>query len=342
MTEHTPKTAIVAALVGNLLIAMTKGVAAAITGSSAMLSEAVHSLVDTGNEILLLYGLKRAAKPADKVHPYGYGRELYFWSFVVALLIFAVGAGVSAYEGVVHIRNPEPMRQVWINFAVLGLAAIFESVSWWFGWKAFSRVRRSRSIWDAFVASKDPTTFMVLFEDSAALLGIAIATLATFLAWRLERPWIDGAGSILIGVVLTVVAVLLARESKELLIGERASPELSAAIREKASEDSCVRRVVDITTVQMAPDQVIATIAVEIDEDLRVLEVQELIESVEQSLRDRFPQLLRVFVRPTAPDSQEQSGIGSSDSTQAVVDPPEQKTAAARIAQSEVPGARTD
>ncbi len=300
MAEHTSKTAIIAALVGNLLIAVTKGIAAALSGSSAMLSESVHSMVDTGNELLLLYGLKRAAKPPDKVHPYGYGRELYFWSFVVALLIFAVGAGVSAYEGVVHIRHPEPIRDVWINFVVLGLAAVFEGISWWFGWKAFSRVRRSRPIWDAFVASKDPTTFMVLFEDSAALLGILIAAIATFLSWKLKLPWVDGAGSILIGLVLAIVAALLARESKELLIGERASPELSAAVRQTASEDPCVRKVIDITTSQMGPDQVIATIAVEIDEDLRVPEVEQLIARIEESIQARFPQLFRIFIRPVA------------------------------------------
>jgi cation diffusion facilitator family transporter len=300
VAEHTSKTAIVAALIGNLLISITKGIAAGLSGSSAMLSEAVHSLVDTGNEVLLLYGLKRAAKPPDKVHPYGYGRELYFWSFVVALLIFAVGAGVSAYEGVVHIRHPEPITDVWINFVVLGLAAIFEGVSWWFGWKAFSRVRRSRPIWDAFVASKDPTTFMVLFEDSAALVGIVIAAIATYFSWSLKLPWIDGAGSILIGAVLAIVAVLLARESKELLIGERASPELSAAVRQTASEDPCVHQVIDITTSQMGPDQVIATIAVEIDEDLRVPEVEQLIHRIEDAIRARFPQLFRIFIRPVA------------------------------------------
>jgi cation diffusion facilitator family transporter len=300
VAEHTSKTAIIAALVGNLLIAVTKSIAAALSGSSAMLSESVHSLVDTGNEILLLYGLKRAAKPPDKVHPYGYGRELYFWSFVVALLIFAVGAGVSAYEGLVHIRHPEKIQDVWINFVVLALAGIFEGVSWWFGWKAFSRVRRSRPIWDTFVASKDPTTFMVLFEDSAALLGILIAAVATFFSWRLKLPWIDGAGSILIGLVLAIVAALLARESKELLIGERASPELSAAVQQTASEDPCVRKVVDITTSQMGPDQVIATIAVEIDEDLRVPDVERLIARIEESIRSRFPQLFRIFIRPVA------------------------------------------
>ena len=300
MAEHTSKTAIIAALVGNLLIAVTKGIAAALSGSSAMLSESVHSLVDTGNEVLLLYGLKRAAKPPDKIHPYGYGRELYFWSFVVALLIFAVGAGVSAYEGLVHIRHPEMIQDVWINFVVLALAGVFEGVSWWFGWKAFSRVRRSRPIWDTFVASKDPTTFMVLFEDSAALFGILIAAVATFFSWRLKLPWIDGAGSILIGLVLAIVAALLARESKELLIGERASPELSAAVRQTASEDPCVRKVVDITTSQMGPDQVIATIAVEIDEDLRVPDVERLIARIEESIRSRFPQLFRIFIRPVA------------------------------------------
>ena len=300
VAEHTSKTAIIAALVGNLLIAVTKSIAAALSGSSAMLSESVHSLVDTGNEILLLYGLKRAAKPPDKVHPYGYGRELYFWSFVVALLIFAVGAGVSAYEGLVHIRHPEKIQDVWINFVVLALAGIFEGVSWWFGWKAFSRVRRSRPIWDTFVASKDPTTFMVLFEDSVALLGILIAAVATFFSWRLKLPWIDGAGSILIGLVLAIVAALLARESKELLIGERASPELSAAVQQTASEDPCVRKVVDITTSQMGPDQVIATIAVEIDEDLRVPDVERLIARIEESIRSRFPQLFRIFIRPVA------------------------------------------
>jgi cation diffusion facilitator family transporter len=298
VAEHTSRTAIIAALVGNILVAITKAVAALFTGSSAMLSEAVHSFVDSGNEILLLYGQHRAAKPADDQHPFGYGRELYFWCFVVALLIFAVGAGVSAYEGVIHIRHPEPIDQVWISFVVLGLAALFEGITWWFGWKAFARVRKSRPVWDAFVASKDPTSFMVLFEDSAALIGIAIAAAATFLSWKLGLPWIDGAGSILIGAVLAIVSVLLARESKELLIGERAPPELSKLLHEVASKDPCVIKVVDITTTQMAPDQVIASISIEIDETLRVPEVEQLIRRIEAAMRERLPQLLRVFIRP--------------------------------------------
>jgi cation diffusion facilitator family transporter len=280
---------------------VTKGVAALFTGSSAMTSEAVHSLVDTGNEVLLLYGQHRAAKPPDEEHPFGYGRELYFWCFVVALLIFAVGAGVSAYEGVIHIRHPEPIEQVWINFVVLGLAFIFEGVSWWFGWETFARVRKSRPIWATVVASKDPTSFMVLFEDSAALIGIVIAAIATYLSWKLGLPWIDGAGSILIGVVLAIVSVLLARESKDLLIGERASPKLTDDLRKTVAADPCVLAVVDITTTQMSPDQVIAALSVEIDQSLRVPQVEKLIRRIEKGMHKKFPQLFRIFIRPVPP-----------------------------------------
>ena len=180
MAETSSRTAIIAALIGNLLIAATKGVAAAISGSSAMLSESVHSMVDTGNEVLLLYGQHQAKKPPDKSHPLGYGREIYFWSFVVALLIFALGAGVSMYEGVVHIRHPEPMTNPLINFIVYAASFVFEGVSWWFGWSAFQRVRGDRPIFAAVEASKDPPSFMVLFEDSAALIGIALAAVGTF------------------------------------------------------------------------------------------------------------------------------------------------------------------
>jgi len=298
VATHTSRTAIYAALIGNLLIAVTKAIAATITGSSAMLSEAVHSAVDTGNALLLLYGLHRAAKPPDQRHPYGYGRELYFWCFVVALLVFALGAGISFYEGVSHLRDPEPIIRPAIIYIVLGLAFLFESVSWWFGWKAFAASRRGGSLWSSVTDSKDPTRFMVLFEDSAALLGIVIAAIGTFLSVELKDPRIDGAASILIGLILAVVAVVLGRESKELLIGERASPELSAAIRQTASEEGCVIEVADITTSQLAPNQVIATLGVVIDENLKVVEVEQLIQRIEQSIRARHPQLFRVFVRP--------------------------------------------
>src|SRR5690348_12217837 len=175
MAEHSSRTAVIAALAGNLLIALTKGIAAALSGSSAMLSEAVHSAVDCGNEILLLYGQHRAAKPPDRLHPLGYGREIYFWSFVVALLVFALGAGVSIYEGIQHIRSPEPMDRPLVNYAVYAFSALFEGISWYFGWSAFQRVRGDKALFAAVHASKDPPSFMVLFEDSAALVGLVIA-----------------------------------------------------------------------------------------------------------------------------------------------------------------------
>jgi cation diffusion facilitator family transporter len=298
VAEHASRTAVIAALVGNLLIAVTKGIAAALSGSSAMLSEAVHSMVDSGNEVLLLYGQHRAAKPPDKTHPLGYGREIYFWSFVVALLIFALGAGVSTYEGILHIRHPEPISNPEINFVVFALAFVFESISWWFAWKAFQRVRGDRSILAAVHASKDPTSFMVLFEDSAALIGIVIAATTTALSTAYDLPWIDGAGSVLIGIVLAAVAILLARESKELLIGERASPELTESIRQLTQKEPGVVGVEGILTTQLSPDQVIATLGVQFDDGLRIPQVERLIARIERELSKEHPELFKVFVRP--------------------------------------------
>jgi cation diffusion facilitator family transporter len=299
MAEHSSRTAVIAALIGNLLIAVTKGIAAALSGSSTMLSESVHSVVDSGNEILLLYGQHRASMPPDKLHPLGYGREIYFWSFVVALLIFALGAGVSIYEGIEHIRYPQPMAEPAVNYAVYGCSALFEGISWWFGWSAFQRVRGGRTILAAVHASKDPPSFMVLFEDSAALVGLAIAAIATALSLHFEAPWMDGAGSILIGLVLGIVAILLARESKALLIGEGASPKLSDSIRQIALHQRGVRDVESILTTQLSPDQVIATLSVQFEDQLKIPQVERIIGRMEHELRKEHPELFRVFVRPT-------------------------------------------
>ena len=298
MAETSSRTAVVAALVGNLLIAVTKGVAAALSGSSAMLSEAVHSVVDSGNEVLLLYGQQRAKKPPDDLHPWGYGREIYFWSFVVALLIFAVGAGVSIYEGIKHIQHPEPMTEPVVNYAVYAVSAVFEGISWWFGWSAFKRVRGNRTILSAVHASKDPPSFMVLFEDSAALIGLVIAAIATWLSTHFGKPWIDGAGSICIGAVLAIVAVLLARESKDLLIGERARPELSRSIRDIAERQHGVLSVEGILTSQLSPDQVIANVGLEFSDGLMTSDIERIIGDLERELRKIHPDLFRVFVRP--------------------------------------------
>ena len=298
MAEHSSRTAVIAALIGNLLIAVTKSIAAFISGSSAMLSEAVHSVVDSGNEVLLLYGQHRAAKPPDRLHPLGYSREIYFWSFVVALLIFAGGAGVSVYQGVKHILRPQPMSDPLINYAVYAASAVFEGISWYFGWSAFQRVRGDRTILSAVHASKDPPSFMVLFEDSAALVGLAIAASATALSIHFQAEWIDGAGSVCIGLVLAVIAALLARESKDLLIGERASPELSDSIREIAAREPGVVAVEGILTSQLGPDEVIANVGLDFADDLRTADIERIIGHLETELRKKHPDLFRVFVRP--------------------------------------------
>ncbi len=263
-----------------------------------MLSEAVHSVVDSSTEVLLLYGQHRAKKPPDKDHPLGYGRELYFWSFVVSLLIFALGAGVSFYEGVIHILHPEPMERPLVNFIVYACAALFEIVSWWFAWKAFSRVMGDRGIMDTIRVSKDPPLFMVLFVNSAAIVGVAIAATATFLALRLDEPWIDGVGSICIGVVMAVGAVLIAGETKALLIGEPARDELREALRNVARGDDRVKSVEALLTSQLGPDQVIANIGVEFRDGLSTTDIETLIGEMETELQKKHPELVKVFIRP--------------------------------------------
>ena len=291
------------ALIGNLLVALSKGAAAAFTGSSAMLSEAVHSLVDTGNEVLLLYGLHRAGQSPDREHPLGYGRELYFWSFIVALLVFAVGAGVSVYEGVLHIRHPEPITQPLVSYAVLAAALLFEGASWLISLRQFRAAKGALSYYQAFRRSKDPPSFMVLFEDSAALIGILLAALATFAAVELRAPIIDGIGSILIGVVLAAVAALLARESKSLLIGERADSRLNESILRIASAESSVVRANGALTVQLAPDQVVAAVSLDFADELSAGEIEDKVGEMERKVRAAHPEVVALFVKPQADKS---------------------------------------
>ena len=223
MAAPKSKLVVYAATAGNALVALTKFFAAWWTGSSAMLSESIHSLADTGNQLLLLYGLHRAAKPPDELHPLGHGRELYFWSFVVAMVMFTMGAGVAGYEGVLHILDPEPMKDPLINYAVYGVAAIFEGTSWFIALREFRKAKGKMGYYEAVRRSKDPPGFIVLFEDSAALLGLGIAATGTFAAERLSMPAIDGAASVGIAALLGLTALALARESKGLLIGEPAN-----------------------------------------------------------------------------------------------------------------------
>jgi cation diffusion facilitator family transporter len=289
---------IYAALAGNLLVALTKAGAAAWTGSSAMLSEAVHSFVDIGNQILLLYGMRRAALRADPDHPIGYGRELYFWSFIVALLVFALGAVVAIYNGVLHVRNPEPVRDALVNYVVLGLAFVFEGASWWIALRQFRAIKGALGYYQAFRGSKDPSSFVGLFEDSAALIGIVIAALGTFAATRLGLPALDGVASILIGLVLACTAGLLARESKSLLIGERADRALSDALLRIAEAASPRSKANGVLTVQLAPDQILAALSLEFADTLRVPEVEAAVVEIERQIRAEYPEVVTLFIKP--------------------------------------------
>lgn len=296
--QASSRVVVYAALAGNLAIALTKLAAAIVTGSSAMFSEAVHSVVDTGNEALLLYGYRRAARRPDPIHPLGYGRELYFWSFIVALLLFGFGAGVSLYQGVHHVIAPRPADHVVVSYVVLGLAFLFEGASWTVAWRAFRKSRGELGFWAAFKASKDPPAFMVLFEDSAALVGIVIALAGIFAADHFDMPVLDGVASILIGLVLAATAILLAIESKSLLVGERAAPRLVRAIEEIAAEEAGVLTANGAITTQLAPDQILVALSLEFEDGLTADEIERCVASIERRVRERHPEVTALFVKP--------------------------------------------
>jgi cation diffusion facilitator family transporter len=305
--RHASREPVVAALIGNLLIAATKFVAALVTGSSSMLTEAIHSLVDTGNQVLMLYGQRRSRRPADDRHPFGYGRELYFWSFVVALLLFSGGAGVSIYEGVAHWRAPVPIHSPLASYIVLGLSAVFEGASWMVANRALQRTAGNESsTLRALRRSKDPGVFVVIAEDSAALLGIAIALGAITMALVTGDPRWDAAGSIAIGVLLAVVAAVLATETKGLLIGERADPALIKAIADAVTEESGLCSVTEIRTVHLAPEQVVAIVGADFDDHLNTPQIEKRIRAIERRVREGHPEVTGIFVRPQSSEPEEQ------------------------------------
>lgn len=289
---------IYAALAANLGIAVAKFVAAAISGSSSMLTEGVHSLVDTGNQGLLLYGQYRARRAPDADHPFGYGRELYFWAFIVAILIFGLGAGVSVYEGWKHIADPEPLRDPLINYIVLAIAFALEGTSWWIAMREFDKSRGEHGWWQAIRDSKDPSGFIVLFEDSAALAGLVVAALGVWASHHWGDPRIDGWASIVIGVILAGVAMLLARESKGLLIGERANPEMVARIRALLEAEPCITHVNHVRTIHTAPDRVFVAVSADFADALPMGEAESLIERLEQRLKAQEPKLSSIYIRP--------------------------------------------
>ena len=290
------KKTIYAAMAANFAIAVTKFIAASITGSSAMLSEGIHSVVDTGNELLLLLGLRLSQKPPDDSHPFGYGQELYFWTLIVALFIFAIGGGMSIYEGINHIQDPEPLTDPRWNYAVLGLAVIFEGYSWNVALQQFLADKNEDSFWTAIRASKDPTIFTILFEDTAALIGLVVAFIGVFSGHLLGNVYLDGVASITIGVILCGVSILLAVESKGLLIGEGAKPETVANIREITNNDPAVDKVIKVLTLHFGPQEILLNLEIKFVEDLETEELAVVVERLEKAISSRHPEIQNIFI----------------------------------------------
>jgi cation diffusion facilitator family transporter len=290
------KKAIYAAIGGNLAIAVTKFVAAAFTGSSAMLSEGIHSLVDTGNGGLLLLGIKQSQKPPDAHHPLGHGKELYFWTLIVAVLIFGVGGGVSAYEGILHLLHPSELRNVAWSYSVLSLSLVFEGFSFYVAWKQFQASKKLRGIWQSIHASKDPTTFTVLFEDSAAMLGLLAALVGVFLSDRLGDPSFDGIASIVIGVILASVALLLIYESKGLLVGEGIDPTELEELRALLQSAADIEEVSRIVTMHFGPHTALLATEVRFCPDRSVHEIELTVANLKKQIREARPEIKFIFI----------------------------------------------
>ncbi len=296
MSANASTKVIIAALIGNTAISITKFFAAFTTGSSAMLSEGIHSLVDTGNQILLLHGMKQAKKPADEAFPFGHGKEIYFWSFVVAILIFAVGSGVSIYEGVRHVIHPSQIENPMVNYIVLGLAMVFEGGAWFFAFKEFGKVKGKRGYIEAVQRGKDPSMFVVLFEDSAALLGLLIAMLGIWLAQVTGNPVFDGVASILIGLILGGTAIWLAIETKGLLIGEGANKEVIDSIRLLAESFDEVEKVNELLTMHMGPEFILVNISIRFRRGQLTREIEEVIQELDSAIKAEHALVKRIFV----------------------------------------------
>ncbi|HEY8047614.1 MAG TPA: cation diffusion facilitator family transporter, partial [Ramlibacter sp.] len=281
--------AVYGAIVANVAIAVTKFAVAGVTGSSAMLSEAIHSTVDTSNELLLLWGMARSRRPPTAQHPFGHGKELYFWSLIVAVLIFGLGGGVSFYEGVLHVIDPHASTEPFWNYVVLGVAALFEGASFAIGWRQFARERGDTPFWPALRTSKDPTTFTVIAEDAAALGGLALAAAGVYASHALDMPELEGVASMLIGALLAFVAVLLVRESRGLLVGEGIKPETAAAIRDLVAAEPHVHEVGPVLSMYIGPDEALVAVEVRFDPDTPTSDAAEAVRRARDRIRERYP-----------------------------------------------------
>lgn len=284
------------AMAGNIAIAITKFIAAGITGSSSMLSEAIHSTVDTGNSLLLLVGMERSKRKGDAEHPFGYGREIYFWSLIVAVLIFGLGGGMSIYEGIQHIRHPEPLTDPKWNYIVLAAAAVFEGTSLGIAVHAVFKAKGEEPFWQSLHDSKDPSTFTVVAEDSAAMAGLAIAAIGVFSSHYFGMPVLDGAASIAIGILLAAVAVVLIWESRGLLIGEGMRKDTARAVRDLVEKDAAVMKSGLPLTMYLGPEEVLMTLDVEFEKDMPAQQVFESVRRIESAIRMRFKRVKRIYI----------------------------------------------
>jgi cation diffusion facilitator family transporter len=299
-SPQSSKTAIYAAIGANMAIAISKFIAAGFTGSSAMISEGIHSVVDTGNGLLLLYGIRRSQKAPDERHPFGHGKELYFWSLIVAILIFSIGGGMSFYEGISHIRHPKPLTDPTWNYVVLGLAACFESFALYLALKQFNATRKGQSFFKALQASKDPSNFAVIFEDTAALLGLFVAALGVFLGHQLNNPYLDGVASLVIGVILSAIAIFLAYESKGLLIGEGADPWVLEGLEAIIQDEPSIQSIRPPLTMHFGPNEVFLALDVNFKPQLTAVEVEEAVVQLEKKIRQAYPDIKRIFIEARA------------------------------------------
>ncbi len=294
------KITIYSALIANLLIAITKFAAGAISNSGAMIAEGIHSLVDTVNELLLLLGLRQSKQKPDATHPFGYGKELYFWAFIVSVLIFGLGGGVSIYQGITHMMHPETLKDPKLNYIVLGLSVCFEGFSLIISIKQFNKVRGQQSWWQAIIKSKDPSDFLVLFEDSAAVIGLIIVFVCTFLNQRFHLPYLDGVASILVGLLLAGVSLILARENRSLLMGEGITDETKQKICALASQDASVVKVQHIWSTYESPHEVLLMMIIVFKDDLITQEINEAIDRIKRKVIDEFKLVQYIIIQPEA------------------------------------------